>query len=295
MNNKNAKFNNHSISPFEKGGRKVPRGPRPFTGLGGIFLLLCFFASLLLFSCGGGSGNIPADKQTGGVGSIKAIVTGSKSFNPNISHGLITQYKVTITADDMATPIEAVFEGTAESGVIEGVPEGENRKITVEAINSNEAKIREGETEGLEVKSDNVTETEVKMESVPVFANLSSGNVIPNTRFKAVVFSEPGDAVSIEDAYDGATLPLLDIATTSTDIQPDTSSGIANISPPLLPAGEHKFTVKNARTGRLSEVTVRLIDGTKLKPAPLFSASSNAPTRLGGAFTQPNTNIVTTY
>jgi hypothetical protein len=244
---------------------------------------LALLALSLTFSCGGGSGDIPADKRSGGAGSIKAIVTGSKTFNPNISHGFIKQYKVTITADDIETPVEAVFEGTAESGVIEGVPEGENRTIKVEAVNANGANVREGETEGLKVASDDVTEAEVRMESVPVFANLVDGNTIANTRFKAVIFSEPGDAVSIEDEYDGTTLPLLDVATTSTDIQPDANTGLANISPPLLPAGEHTFTVKNARTGRLSQVKVRLFDGTKLKAAPLFSASSNAPVRFGMA------------
>ncbi len=258
-----------------------------------IFVLLAL--SFALSSCGGGSGGAQSNGKSGNVGSIKAIVTGSRSFNPNISHGFITKYKVTITSDDMETPVEAVFEGTAESGVIEGVPEGENRKIKVEAINSNETKIREGDVAGVEVRSDEVTEAEIKMESVPVFANLADGNAIPNTRFKAIIFSEPGDAVSIEDAYDGSTLPLLDVSTTSIDIQPDASTGIANVSPPLLPAGEHKFTVKNVRTGRLSEVTVHLTDGTKLKPAPLFSASSTAPMRLGGAFVQPNSQMVTSY
>ncbi len=239
---------------------------------------LVFSFALLTSACGG---DHPTTNPNSGA--IKAVVTNSKSFNPNISHGQITQYKVTITAPDLAEPLEATFDGSSQEGTVENVPTGSDRQIKVEAINSNSKRIREGEAANLEVKGGEVTEAEVAMESVPTFANIDDGNVIPNTRFVARLFSEPGKAVTIEDDFNGTTLPLLDIATANTEIMPDASTGLSFVAPPLMPVGGHRLTVKDIRTNRATTVTVNIIDGTKAKPAPLFSAGSTQPARFGTA------------
>ena len=248
--------------------------------------LAVIIVTLVFGSCGGDS-NSDWQPATSGqdTGLIKAVITNSKSFNPNISHGQILQYTITITAEDMA-PIIAAFDGAADSGVVDGIPTGGNRTLKVEAINSNGASIREGIALGLEVVPGGMTEAEVAMESVPVFANLAEGNTLPNTQFAAKVFSDPADPVAVEDEFDGVTLPLFDVSAGGDEVFPDIS-GIAKIVPPLVPAGEHKFTVKNVRTGRHATVTVFLTDGARLKAAPFYSASSNQPTWFGVADFNP--------
>ncbi|MBI2092227.1 MAG: hypothetical protein HYY43_01780 [Deltaproteobacteria bacterium] len=239
--------------------------------------IACLF--VLFASCGADF----SDWQSSGAetGAVKAIIIGSQSFNPNISHGKIVQYKVTISGSDFSEPIVKTFDGAEESGIIEGVPIGDNRALKVEAINQNNIKIREGEAEGLEITAGEAAETEVKMESVPVFANLNDGNIIPNTQFKVRIFSDPAEQIEVEDEFNGMILPLADADLNSAEIFPDISSGFADIKPALLPPGGHNFTVKNVNTGRTAAVAIRLTDGTKLISAPLYSGSSIKVGRIG--------------
>lgn len=244
-----------------------------------IIIVLVMFS---LISCGEDD-VMPVTLDLGeSVGVIKAIVTGSKSFNPNISHGQITQYQVMVSGEGFET-IEAVFDGNAQGGTIEGVPCGADRTVRVEAINPNNAKIRMGET-AVDVQPSVVTEAVIKMKSVPIFANLADGNIIPNTQLLVKVFADPSEAVMVDDEFDGVALPLFDISTAQTEITPDISTGIARLSPPLLPEGEHTLTVKNPVTGYSTSISIRLTDGTKLKPAPTVGAVSDQPAEiLGGA------------
>lgn len=238
----------------------------------------------VLAGCGGNGGaggeQTAADKEIsaydGPAGMVKAVVTNSKSFNPNISHGLIDQYKVTITGEGIENPIVATFGGNETSGVVDNVPAGGNRKIKVEAINPNEQKIREGDLENVEILSGGITEVEVSMDSVPVFANLADGAVMPNTRLVARVFSDPADSVTVEDDFNGANFSLSGVLASA-------SSGLSAVAPPLMQEGQHKFTVKSLKTGRSTTVSVRLVDGTKQRPAPISNAGSNAPAKAGVA------------
>ncbi len=76
-----------------------------------VFLLVVIS---LVASCGGPSDNVSVSTASkGGTGSIKAVVTGSRSFDPNIFHGRIVNYKVTITGEGISEPIVAEFDGAA--------------------------------------------------------------------------------------------------------------------------------------------------------------------------------------
>lgn len=240
-----------------------------------------------LSSCGSGGGNSgmsdgvtdmnASANGAGEVGIIKAVVTNSKSFNPNISHGQISEYKVTVTGDGIVDPIVATFDGNATSGLIENIPAGNKRHIKVTAINPNQVRIREGNLNDLEVGSDVVTEANVEMNSVPVFANLVDGSTIPNTRFIAKVFSDPSDEVVIEDEFNAKMVPLENTVT------PDIATGLANVAPPLMQAGTHKFTIKSTKTGLSTEVTINLADGVKQRPAPVINAGSAKVASFGRA------------
>jgi len=203
---------------------------------------------------------------------------------------VIEQYKVTITAEDIETPIVAFFEGTAISGTVENIPVGGRRVVKVEAFNPNNKMIRAGETEEVDVIGGETAEVEVDMESVPVFANLNDGNIVPNTRFIARVFSDPKDAVTIDDEFEGMGQLLMDVNSNADELTPDAATCEARFAPALLSSGEHKLTAKNVRTGRSSAVTVRLIDGTKIRPALFYNGGVAATAKIGGPLTQ----VVTT-
>lgn len=226
---------------------------------------------LFLASCGGAGSE---DKNVGSTGGLKATILNSKTFNPNISHGKIAQYKVTVEGDSIIEPITAVFDGNVENGIIEGVPVGSGRIVKVEAINLNDKTIRAGEAENVEISSDNVTEVEINLESVPIFANLIDGNSIPNTQLIAKVFSDPNESLEIKDENESLKQ--------SFNVLTDISTGLASASAKFLLPGKHTMTVRNLNTGRFSTVTINLIDGTKVKPAPFFSAGNFQPAKLGG-------------
>jgi len=235
---------------------------------GALTIVLPFLASC------GGYGQAIENEATG---SVKALVAGSKSFDPNTRHGKIEKYRVVITGDGIAEPIEAIFDGAAGEGVVDGVPSGENRAVAVEAVNANNAIIRAGEASGVAISSGGLTLVRVDMESVPIFANLSDGNSVPNTFFFARIFSEPGSKVVVEDENMGSTAALFNLADGALELLPDASTFLAVLKPALLAPGPHRLTVRNSDTGRSSTVLIDITDGTILKAAPLFGGGLARP------------------
>ncbi len=223
-----------------------------------------------LASCGGGGG------AKGNAGSLAVVVTGAKSFNPRIEHGRIEKYSVTISGEGIEQPISAEFAGDAGSGLIEGVPCGENRSISVEAVNANGVKIRAGEEAGVEV-SGGVNEVAVEMEAVPIFANLADGNSIDNTRLIFKIFSDPTNPVTVEEIYDGEAKQLVDASLNTAEIHLDQSTGLGLMAPAVLSPGNHLFEVRDLVTGRSSLANVLLLDGSRRKGAPFVST-----TQIGG-------------
>lgn len=261
---------------------------------------------IILTACsGGGSGPVGSPSVTSGLGTLSVSITGSKTpglgtkaFNPNTEHGRIETYSVKIEGPGIPEVIAQEFPGDVTEGVIENVPVGENRVVSVTATNPNGVIIRAGETPGVQVGGD-ITPVSVALEAVPIFTNLADDNVVPNTRLVIKVFSDPADPVIIEDEFLGdavqpqgnAATVLVDISTNQQELYPD-PSGNAKLTPTRLVAGRHSLTAKSALTGRLSSVLVRLTDGTKLKAAPLFSGGIvRQRAKLGHAVVNSNRDI----
>lgn len=191
-------------------------------------------------------------------------VVGAKSFNPNIKHGQIEKYLVTIEGEGIETPITAEFDGNASEGVIDGVPTGSDRKITIEAINPNKNIIRAGEILGVDV-DDGLTEVSVEMQSVPIFANLADGASVENTRLTFELFADPNHKVGVEE---------VGVSTNVSEINLDAATGIGVMKPPLISGGEHEFIVRDMETNRISKIKLKVSDGVKRKPAPFVAGQT---------------------
>ncbi len=215
-----------------------------------------------------------------GAGRVIAQVSGTKSFNPKISHGRIVEYLLTVSGEAIGEPIVASIGGDASSATFEAIPAG-LYKIECSAINENGVKIRAGSSKDVVVTSGEVTEAAIEMEAVPVFANLTKGAVIANTRFFPEIFAGSAEPIELEDEFNGVRLPMMDLSTSSGEIYPDASSGMAAAKFGLLPAGFHVFRVRNLVNGMESEVEVTLLDGSKFTAAPLFTGGDER-TVLGG-------------
>ena len=222
----------------------------------------------LLGGCGGGN-------EAAGIGGTSALavrVAGARSFNPSISHGQIKHYRVTIEGSGIAEPIVAEFDGGATEGVIEDVPSGNDRVVSVSAINANDVMIRAGEALDVHVGG-GTSEVDVEMESVPIFTNLTDGNVIESSRLAMGVFADPGRLVVIDDILDGTSSGLADIASGFNEIYLDQSSGTGVLVPGNLAPGKHTFVVRDVETSRKTSVEVFVVSGDR-RPAPFVAAGS---------------------
>lgn len=228
--------------------------------------LLALLALLALAGCGGGEFG-----QGGGALAIK--VTGAQSFNPNIDHGVIDRYRVTVEGTDIEKPVVAEFEGHAEEGIVEGVPRGDDRLVSVKAINLNGVVIRAGESPGVHVGG-GITDVDVALEAVPIFTNLASGNVVENTRLVMRIFADPAHPVAVEDVFGPSPEVLADASSGLSQIYTDRSTGRGMLVPALLPPGEHRFVIRDVLTDRSSQVSVLLLPGADRRPAPFVAAGS---------------------
>lgn len=221
----------------------------------------------MLAACGGGAG-------TGDFSNALAIrVQKASDFDPQAEHSRVVRYRVTVSGPGIDPAIVAEFPGDATEGVVEGVPPGEGRTVSVKAINPNEATILAGEAGGVEVGG-GINDVPVALEAVPIFTNLHTGNAVENTRLVFRLFSDPAHPVIVEERFKAEAAVLPDASLGSAEIQLDQSTGLGRCAPVLLPPGTHHFAVKDAVTGRATEVVVELTDGTRLRPAPLVAASA---------------------
>jgi hypothetical protein len=166
------------------------------------------------------------------------------------------------------------------------VPSGEDRQVDVSAININSRTIREGEAEEISVEDGAISDVDVTLEAVPIFVNLKDGSIVENTRLVFQVFSDSAGKAVIEDETSAGSDVLVSASTSLPDVSFDTSTGLGRFAPALIQPDDHKFTVRDATTGRFSVVNVQLLDGSKRKPAPLLSASE-----VGSTARRPSSNL----
>ena len=220
----------------------------------------------LLGGCGVGNGS----SNIAGTSALAVRVAGAHSFNPSISHGQIKLYRVTIEGSGIAEPIVAEFDGGAMEGVIEDVPSGNDRIVSVLAINANDVIIRAGEALDVHVGS-GTSEVDVEMESVPIFTNLTDGNVIESSRLAMHIFADPDRLVVIDDIFDGVTGGLADAASGLNEINFDRSDGTGVLVPGNLALGKHTFVVRDIETSRKTSVEAFVVAGSR-RPAPFVAA-----------------------
>lgn len=228
-------------------------------------------AMFFLLHCGGEGASQGSSPRDGG--NLHVVVKNSTS-QATEPYARIAAYRVVVTGEGMATPIEALFSGESETGVIEGVPVGGNRLLTVEAVNNLDQTIRAGDSEPFEVEGGKTATVPVELESVPIFVNVSPGSRIENTRLVLKAFSDPNTPLEFFEGGEGD-------ASLMSEVFSDETRGIADYAPTLLPAGEHTFTVRHSVNGRWSRVSLDLLDGTRRRAAPLFSTGLTTPSERG--------------
>jgi len=256
-------------------------------------LMITVIMGLGLIGCGGSptvalSGKY--DCSDGSCGNVRLLVNGTKASVLKSPYAQIQSFLVEVSGPGIDGSLSGEFPGDAEEGVIEGVPAGEDRLVSVSAINVDDDTIRAGETGGVSVQGGATSDVEIDLEAVPIFVNLGNDSIVENTRLVFRVFSESSGPLLITNSADTATTTLVDAATSAPEIYLDLSTGLGSLAPALIDPGAYTFKVSDPSTERFSEVDLRLLDGSKRKAAPLFSSSgvglnsSNPIRRFGQAF-----------
>lgn len=221
-------------------------------------------------ACGSGAG-LPGPNATApgtGSGRLQLVITGSKSFNPNIVPGQISQYQITVTGADFA-PIQVVVPGDATEANVTGIPVGAQRAVQVLAFNPNAQVIRAGEAADVSVQPDAIATLPIHLDAVPIVTNVADGAIVPNTRLRLKLFSDPASLVEITAEHNGATQLLLDVSGGLNAVATDASTGVGQFLPTTLAPGDYTLTVRDTHTGRSSQVNVRVTDGLRERGMPL--------------------------
>lgn len=205
-----------------------------------------------------------------GSGKVALAISGAKSFNPSITPGQIVQYEITVSGEGF-DPVKTVIPGDATEATVEGIPTGAHRMVHVAAVNPNQQKIREGEATDVEVPDDAVTEVPITLQAVPVITNVAEGAYVANTRLRFRIYSDPASLVELTSATGETSVALTDVVENRPAVATDAATGLATFVPPKLAPGDYLLTVRDAKTGRKSQVTVVVTDGGRERAAPLKS------------------------
>lgn len=225
-----------------------------------IFLPFIFVGIFALAACGGGGSQGDSDFSNK---NLSLTVSGSKSFNPNIIHGQIDYYLMTVSADDLAAPFIERFSGEAASGKMVGIPAGTGRTILVEAVNPNGLVIRRGKAEGVTIAPGMMSHVEIVMHTVPIFTNLANKSAVAVGRLAFHLFGEPGSKLEVMEVTGDETAPIVDATRGELMVDTSNAEGLFRHQPgDEYDVGPRTFRVWDADSGEASDITLLFYEPT---------------------------------
>lgn len=194
---------------------------------------------------------------------IALSVKQSKSHNPQISHGQIDHYTLTVTAPDLKIPFTHVFGGDAETGKITDIPIGSKRTLTMEAVNINQQVIRRGRAEGIDIVPGMFSTVEIVMHTVPIFVDIKDKSAVADRRLQFKLFGEAGSELGlVEEVNSAEAKNLVDQNTGRAAIDTSNREGLFTFTPQTMNQGLHFFKVLDVKNGEESTLAVSLYEQT---------------------------------
>lgn len=192
---------------------------------------------------------------------LAVTISGSRSFNPDIIHGQIDYYQITITAPDMDVEFTDRFDGDSSSARMLGIPSGPSRHILVEAFNPNGKVIRRGDKGGVTIMGGKSTHVEIVMNSVPIFTNINDKSAVSGSRVNFGIFGEPDSQLELLDVTGGKNEKIVD-RTGKAKIDTSNEEGLFSVDPQEFSPGLFSFKIHDIETGESSTVTITLYEST---------------------------------
>lgn len=218
------------------------------------FLLSFLFSSLFFFQlhCGGGEeGKIEFISDN-----LALVVSNTQSFNPNINHGKIIYYEITVTGPDLGKKFIKRFSTKTRRARVLGIPVGKSRTILVEAFNANGVVIRRAKKEGVAIEGAKLTQVQLAMDAVPIFTNVADKGLVRHAKTRLGIFGEPNSRLRIHEIDDEGDALEVWVNRSTHVAYVDTSSdeGLFYFDLPRVELGIHRFRVTDENTGESSTI-----------------------------------------
>lgn len=234
----------------------------------GMCLLFLVFDVWFLASCGGeveSPQGITFSESQGNLGYVH--------LNVSNAVGAINQYRLKISGEGLS-PIEQTFSSQAAGVVMNGIPAGANRTIQIQALNVQGQVLREGIVENIFIEAGKQQTLEISLQAVPLLLNLKEGTALSNQRLYFRILTDPNHRVGVEG--------LSDVVTGEGEVAAK-ENGELRFYPGVLAAGDHTFHIFDKDSGKSVALSLHLWEGQDVFAAPLVSASTTFPSRLGQA------------
>ncbi|MBI4237864.1 MAG: hypothetical protein HY696_05530 [Deltaproteobacteria bacterium] len=235
-----------------------------------------FLLALLTTHCGG---TAPTNDTGDAVGGTHVQVTKRAAATHPL--GQIAAYTIAVSGPGFET-VETTMASDATEAVLDGIPAGEARQVSVSALNEETQRIWSGEARDVVIPAGEVVEVPIALQPIPIFANVRDGSVVTNTRLRPMIVAPPGTTVAMLQAPadgTGTPEPVVDVALGAVNVPIADASGLVQLRPAPLPPGRYQLVVEDTATHRTSTVSVTIVDGTRRRGAPFYAAAGAATPR----------------
>lgn len=226
-------------------------------------LLIIVFLIFVLNGCGS---NKNGSNVSGNQGYLYLQFSENQSFNPDIDHGQIDKFKVSITGDSLANPIVNYFPYDTEKAEFDGFEDGSSINVMVEAINYNEYVVRRGYSEEIQIQAGTDNPATVSINNVPIFANVKSGGTVKLNRFVPKIFAPGEIQFEIIDTFNGEDEKLEDQVSgdVSFSINSSDEDSVKPVYISFLSTGTHQLKVRDIDTGETTTITINAEEASDL-------------------------------
>lgn len=225
-----------------------------------IFFFFVFLTLSLFFGCG--------QKSTQGY--LQLFLTANQEFNPNIDHGVVQYYKVTIVSQNQPQPLVQYFRAGTEKAEFLGFPHGDVLQVTIDIVNANGMVVRRGRSQEIVIQKGQILPVEIFVNNVPIFANVKNGATVIHNRFLPKIFAPGEITFQLEDEFSNQVYLLQDEFSQdfSFSISTDIPTSIRPIFIKTLEPGFHGLTVEDPATEERTEIEIQVVAGTNRKVLP---------------------------
>lgn len=188
---------------------------------------------------------------------------------------LVTKFRVTVSGEDLETPIVSEADAEAEQIQVLGIPPG-TRDVLIEAYNGYDEVLRRRLIPDITIRAGVVTPIQTTLNTIPIILNYRSNAVVLKDYFRIHGFGEPEASLTIEaQGSDNLVLDLcLDLNGQQLLVSPDGQNGLFDFSPKNAVIGKQDVKVTDTGNGESSSKAITIVNAENRPGFKFVSAGS---------------------